>query len=144
MMSGIRGKNTKPELLIRRALHSRGFRYRIHVKNFPGRPDLLFPARRAVIFVHGCFWHGHDCALFRLPGTRQEFWSEKIGRNQQRDNVVRAQIEELDWRQLTIWECAFRGPGQIGLDETIERAILWLESGARCKEIRSVREEELA
>ncbi|PSH68590.1 very short patch repair endonuclease [Phyllobacterium brassicacearum] len=144
MMSGIRGKNTKPELLVRSALHARGFRYRIHAKNFPGQPDLLFPKHRAAIFVHGCFWHGHNCSLFRMPGTRQEFWLEKIARNQQRDNVVSAQIEALDWRQLTIWECAIRGPRQIGLDETIDRTVRWLTSDIRCQEIRSILEEGMA
>ncbi|TDQ24139.1 T/G mismatch-specific endonuclease [Phyllobacterium brassicacearum] len=143
-MSGIRGKNTKPELLVRSALHARGFRYRIHAKNFPGQPDLLFPKHRAAIFVHGCFWHGHNCSLFRMPGTRQEFWLEKIARNQQRDNVVSAQIEALDWRQLTIWECAIRGPRQIGLDETIDRTVRWLTSDIRCQEIRSILEEGMA
>lgn len=137
MMSGIRGKNTKPELLVRRALHARGFRYRIHAKNFPGQPDLLLPKYRAAIFVHGCFWHGHDCPLFKIPGTRQEFWLEKITRNQRRDTMVRTQIEALDWRQLTIWECSFRGSGKIGIDETVERASSWLTSGQPSAEIRS-------
>ena len=80
-MAGIKGKNTKPELVIRSALHRRGFRFRLHRKDLPGKPDLVFTRRNAVIFVHGCFWHGHDCHLFRWPKNREDFWREKIGKN---------------------------------------------------------------
>jgi DNA mismatch endonuclease (patch repair protein) len=80
-MSRIRAKDTKPEMMIRRGLHARGLRYRLHVRQLPGRPDLVFPSRRAVVFVHGCFWHGHDCPLFKRPASRQEFWDAKIARN---------------------------------------------------------------
>ena len=81
MMSGIRGKNTRPELLIRKGLHARGFRFRLHDKRLPGKPDLVLPKYSAVIFVHGCFWHGHDCHLFKWPQSRREFWRKKITRN---------------------------------------------------------------
>ncbi len=84
MMAGIRSRDTKPELAIRRALHAMGYRYRLHGK-LPGRPDLVFPSRNAVIFIHGCFWHGHDCPLFRLPGSRTSFWTTKIDGNRRRD-----------------------------------------------------------
>ncbi|MCO6051512.1 very short patch repair endonuclease [Mesorhizobium sp. RP14(2022)] len=136
-MSGIRAVNTKPELVIRSALHAMGFRFRLHAKELPGRPDLVFPKYRAAVFVHGCFWHGHDCSLFRLPGTRQEFWQQKIGRNQARDAEVRLRLSGMGWRQLAIWECAFRGPGQIGLQETVRRAADWIRSDSNLYEIRS-------
>src|SRR5579863_3266150 len=109
MMAGIRAKNTKPEILLRKALHRRGFRYGLHSRGVPGKPDLVFRSRKAVIFVHGCFWHGHDCRFFRLPGTRTEFWQKKIQANRQRDVVVTDQLREEGWRQLVVWECAMRG-----------------------------------
>nr|WP_018858505.1 DNA mismatch endonuclease Vsr [Rhizobium sp. 42MFCr.1] len=137
MMSGIRGVNTKPELVIRKALHRQGFRFRLHAHDVPGRPDLLLPKYRAAIFVHGCFWHGHDCSLFRVPGTRTEFWQAKIDRNRNRDAEVAVQLADQGWRQLSIWECAFRGPGQIGLDETIARTVQWIRSDFTSLEIRS-------
>lgn len=137
MMSGIRAKNTKPEMAIRQRLHALGYRYRIHASDVPGKPDLVLPKYRATIFVHGCFWHGHDCSLFRLPDTRREFWEEKIGRNQKRDTQVAALLRDAGWRQLSIWECAFRGPGQLGLDEVIERTQRWLQSDLTEEEIRS-------
>ena len=87
-MSGIRGRDTKPEKLIRSALHRLGFRFRLQSKKIPGRPDLVLPKFRAAVFVHGCFWHGHDCPLFRLPGTRRAFWDAKIKRNRERDTEV--------------------------------------------------------
>jgi DNA mismatch endonuclease (patch repair protein) len=137
MMSGIRGANTKPELVIRKALHRQGFRFRLHARDVPGRPDLLLPKYHAAIFVNGCFWHGHDCSLFRLPGTRTEFWQAKIDRNRNRDAEVAVQLADQNWRQLSIWECAFRGPGQIGLDETIARTVRWIRSDLPGLEIRS-------
>lgn len=111
-MSRVRGKDTKPELLIRRALHASGLRYRLHGAQLPGRPDLVFPGRRAVVFVHGCFWHGHHCPLFRLPATRTPFWSAKIGKNRARDAATEAALVAAGWRVLTIWECAIRGPNR--------------------------------
>ena len=111
MMSNIRGKDTKPELLIRHALHAKGLRYRLHVKDIPGRPDMVFPRFRAVVFVHGCFWHGHDCSLFHLPGTRTKYWKEKIEKNRKRDNEVAAMLLDSGWRYLVVWECAIRGRG---------------------------------
>jgi len=109
MMSGIRGKNTKPELTIRKALHARGFRYRIHCKDLPGNPDMCLPKYRAVIFVHGCFWHGHDCHLFKWPKTRPEFWKAKIERNQTVDSQVKDRLLSAGWRVATVWECSLKG-----------------------------------
>lgn len=108
MMSGIKGKNTKPEVSIRRALHARGFRYRIHVNNLPGKPDLVLPKYKAVVFVHGCFWHGHTCRYFKIPKTRADFWLEKIGKNQTRDNLQIASLIEQGWRVAVVWECAVK------------------------------------
>lgn len=136
MMSGIRGKDTKPELVIRRGLHALGFRYRLHDRNLPGRPDLVLAHWRAVIQIHGCFWHGHDCPLFRLPQTRQEFWRAKIGRNVERDREVNEALDRAGWRVLTVWECALKGRGRIGADATVTRAAAWLRSDTRTGEIR--------
>lgn len=126
MMSGIKGKNTKPELLVRRGLHALGFRFRLHSKDVAGKPDLIFRKYRAVIFVHGCFWHGHNCHLFRMPSTRTEFWQAKINRNRQRDEDVSAQLRESGLRQLVIWECALKGKTRLDFDVMIESVAQWL------------------
>jgi DNA mismatch endonuclease (patch repair protein) len=91
-MSRIRGRDTKPELLVRRGLHERGFRYRLHRRDLPGRPDLAFPSRCAVVFVHGCFWHGHGCPMCKAPATRAEFWASKIAANRARDLATTKQM----------------------------------------------------
>ncbi|TCV76005.1 very short patch repair endonuclease [Neorhizobium sp. S3-V5DH] len=129
MMSGIRGKDTKPEILIRKALFARGWRYRLHDKRLPGKPDLVFPRLRAVVFVDGCFWHGHTCHLFRLPSSRVDFWTEKIARNRQRDVEVRKALDGLGWRHLTVWECALKGRTRLPIVEVIDKVANWLESG---------------
>lgn len=108
-MSGISGRNTRPEMLIRSLLHRRGFRFRLHAAGLPGKPDIVLPRYRAVVFVHGCFWHGHDCALFKWPATRPEFWRDKIGRNQRRDRQVRDELLAAGWRVAVVWECAIKG-----------------------------------
>lgn len=136
MMSGIRSGNTKPEKLVRTALHSKGFRYHLHDHRMPGCPDLVFPKYHAVLFVHGCFWHGHDCPLFRLPGTRIEFWGKKIHRNRERDAEVLEELGKQGWRTGVVWECALKGKNRIGIDETVRRIISWLESGSVQQEIR--------
>lgn len=125
-MSGIRGKNTKPEMMIRKALHARGFRYRIHCKDLPGNPDLCLPKHRAVIFVHGCFWHGHDCHLFKWPKTRPEFWAAKIARNRQVDRIAEAQLLEAGWRVATVWECVLKGRERPPLDDVVDDLAEWL------------------
>jgi DNA mismatch endonuclease, patch repair protein len=126
MMSGIRGRDTKPEITLRKALFARGFRYRINVRGIAGRPDLVFASRRAIVFVHGCFWHGHDCPLFRLPDTRREFWSEKIAGNRERDIRITNALVGEGWRVCTVWECALRGPRRLGLREVADRVSAWL------------------
>jgi DNA mismatch endonuclease (patch repair protein) len=105
-MRRIRSKNTKPEVLLRSLLHKAGYRFRIHRKDLPGKPDIVFPGRRKVIFVHGCFWHQHSgCREGRLPGTRQEYWGPKLARNIERDAVAIEQLHKLGWQVLTVWEC---------------------------------------
>ena len=108
LMARIGPKNTKPELTVRRMLHAAGWRYRLHRKGLPGTPDIVFGTRRAVLFVHGCFWHGHHCRLGRLPKTRTEFWSEKIDGNRARDRRKVDELVERGWRVMTIWQCGLK------------------------------------
>lgn len=105
MMSGIKGKDTKPEMIVRRALHKAGFRYRLHVKDLPGKPDIVLPKYRTVIFVHGCFWHMHNCKYFKWPKTRAGFWKEKIEGNVKRDHVNFEKLLGQEWDVVIIWEC---------------------------------------
>lgn len=114
-MSGIRGKDTKPELQVRRFLHAQGFRFRLHDKRLPGKPDLVLPKWKTVVFVHGCFWHMHDCRYFKLPGTRTEFWRDKLTGNRRRDEATRQQLEALGWRVLVVHECDLRDTPQLTL-----------------------------
>lgn len=126
IMSAVRGKNTQPEMAIRRGLHTLGFRFLLHDRRLPGKPDLVFPKRKAVVFIEGCFWHGHEgCRLFRLPSSRTDYWREKIARNVERDLATRGALDDLGWRHLTVWECAIRGKGAEG---TIARTAEWLAS----------------
>ena len=131
MMAGIRAKNTRPEVFLRQGLHGLGFRYRIHVKNIPGNPDIVLPKYRALIVVHGCFWHGHGCRYFKLPATRPEFWQLKIDSNRQRDKRDFLNQLESGWRVLTVWECAIRDSmkNQHTLD-CVALAEEWLRNGA--------------
>jgi DNA mismatch endonuclease, patch repair protein len=129
MMSGIRSRNTKPEMLVRSALHRRGFRFRLNAKTVPGRPDLVLPKFKAAIFVHGCFWHGHGCHYFKWPSTRRDFWRAKIRANQCRDGVVRAQLADAGWRQLVIWECAMRDKVLEQQSSVINEISHWLLHG---------------
>jgi DNA mismatch endonuclease (patch repair protein) len=108
MMAGIRAKDTAPELEIRQNLHRLGFRFRLHDKRLPGKPDLLLPKYGAVIFVHGCFWHGHNCPIFKWPKTRAEFWRTKIGRNRENDAHHIKALRETGWRVCVVWECSVR------------------------------------
>lgn len=136
MMSGIRGKDTQPELIIRRRLHALGYRYKLHDNKLPGKPDIVFPKYRAVILINGCFWHGHDCHLFKWPSTRREFWKEKIGRTQERDLDNLTALDAAGWRVLRIWECALKGRGKLPLDTVIQSADRWLKSSDPFAEIR--------
>lgn len=127
MMSGIRGRDTKPELLIRKGLHARGYRYRLHARTLPGKPDLSFPSRKAAIFIHGCFWHGHGCPLFKWPSTRAEWWRAKIEGNRARDRAVRAELAGMGWRQLRVWECALKGRQRRDPDALLALISEWLD-----------------
>lgn len=109
MMSGIRGRDTAPELLVRRYLHGKGFRFRLSVRHLPGKPDIVLPKWGVAVFVHGCFWHGHEgCRFFRIPSTRREFWEQKIGRNKARDCVSARKLRDIGWRVAEVWECELR------------------------------------
>lgn len=112
LMSRIRGKDTRPELAVRRLLHGIGYRYRLHRRDLPGKPDIVFGPRRAVVFVHGCFWHAHpDCSKARLPRSNEEFWTAKLAGNAERDARAVAALEAAGWRVLVVWGCeAKAGP----------------------------------
>jgi len=114
-MSRIRGRDTGPEKLVRSLLHRLGFRFSLCRKDLPGRPDIVLPARGAVVFVHGCFWHQHDgCANATMPNTRRSFWKKKLGGNVRRDGLVREELAALGWRVLTVWECELRDAERVG------------------------------
>ena len=132
-MAGIRSVNTKPELIVRSGLHALGFRFRLHDRRLPGKPDLFLPKYRAAIFVHGCFWHGHNCRLFKLPETRRELWRDKIDGNRKRDSRVREELCAAGIRCLVVWECALRGRAARG--SVIAEAAAWLRSDAKTGEI---------
>jgi DNA mismatch endonuclease, patch repair protein len=119
-MSRIRARNTKPELLLRSGLHGRGLRFRLHRRDLPGCPDLVFPRFRTVIFVHGCFWHRHQCHLFKMPQTRPDFWRKKIEANVARDKLVIARLHHQKWRVLVIWECAIRGKRRLEIERVLD------------------------
>lgn len=135
MMSGIRSGNTKPEKIVRNALHRRGFRYRLHDRHLPGKPDLVFAKYRAVIFVNGCFWHGHDCHLFKWPQTREDFWRRKITGNRERDCKTADSLRDEGWRVLLIWECALKGKTSIEISELVDQTANWLISKKQYSEI---------
>ena len=136
MMSGIQGKNTKPEIIIRKGLHAAGFRYRIHDKRLPGKPDMVFPKHRAVILANGCFWHKHNCHLFKWPSTRKEFWKNKLERNYEKDKENIRLLQDKGWRVLVIWECALKGKERLPLQTIINKTSRWLLSDISKMEIR--------
>lgn len=126
MMSGIRGKDTRPEILVRRFLHAAGFRFRLHCRDLPGSPDIVLPGRSVAIQVHGCFWHAHEgCRYATSPRSRKAFWQVKLGQNRARDEAAVARLIEQGWRVLVIWECALRTQADLGrLSRRVERWIL--------------------
>lgn len=130
-MAAIKGADTKPELIIRRRLFAKGYRYRLRAKNLPGKPDLVFRKYKSVLLINGCFWHGHECSLFRWPKTREEFWRDKIGGNVARDARNRAQLLERDWRVGVVWECALKGKTRLDPDTVIDSISQWLSSDAK-------------
>jgi DNA mismatch endonuclease (patch repair protein) len=132
MMAAIRAKDTTPELLIRQNLHRLGFRFRLHDKRLPGKPDLVLPKYGALIFVHGCFWHGHECLSFKWPKTRAKFWLEKIKKNRNNDARHVSVLLEMGWRVCVVWECAVRKRGGKALAIQIAR---WLTKTSGTLEI---------
>jgi DNA mismatch endonuclease, patch repair protein len=130
MMSGIRGKNTKPEMIVRRLLHAMGYRYRLHARELPGKPDIVFRKRRLAIFIHGCFWHRHTdpaCKLSRMPKSRVNFWEPKLEGNRARDEANVAGLEGIGWKVLLVWECQLRDREQLG--NTLRRFIEGTDEG---------------
>jgi DNA mismatch endonuclease, patch repair protein len=128
MMSGIRGKDTKPELVLRRGLHALGFRFRLHDSSLPGKPDLVLPRYKAVILVQGCFWHWHDCHLFKWPSTRPEWWAAKLKRNREKDAESISSLLDTGWRVLEVWECSLKGKTRLPAAEVIRKTAEWLRS----------------
>lgn len=127
LMSRIQAKDTKPELIVRRLLWRRGFRFRLHGRKLPGKPDLVLPKWGAVILVHGCFWHRHEgCPYFRLPKTRADFWDNKLGRNMERDAATVAALGSMGWRVAVVWECSIRADHLAA----IEHLSAWLTNGS--------------
>jgi len=117
-MAAVRSKDTTPELIVRRLVHRLGFRFRLHVKALPGKPDLVFVARRRIINVSGCFWHGHTCGRCRIPATRRDYWIAKIERNRRRDARTSRALRRLRWKVMTVWEC------QLGDSARLERRLM--------------------
>lgn len=128
-MRRIRGRDTKPEMLLRRGLHAAGLRFRLHARDLPGRPDLVFPRHRAAVLVHGCFWHGHNCPMCRLPATSPEFWARKIEGNRARDRRTTEALARAGWRVMTVWECSLRGPARRPLGDVLARCAGFIRSG---------------
>lgn len=128
IMASIRGKDTKPELVLRKGLHRLGFRYCLHNRRLPGKPDIVFPRYRAVIFVNGCFWHGHNCHLFKWPSTREQFWKEKINRNREIDKLNITRLQNMGWRICIVWECSLEGKYRLPLEVVIEECARWIKS----------------
>jgi DNA mismatch endonuclease (patch repair protein) len=130
VMRRVKGKDTTPELIVRRALTRLGARYRLHRKDLPGSPDVVLPGRKLAFFIHGCFWHGHDCARgARVPKANREYWTAKVGRNRARDAKNRAALEGGGWRVETVWECELKDAG--ALEERLRRLLSPAKTGER-------------
>jgi DNA mismatch endonuclease, patch repair protein len=112
-MRAVHGKNTGPELFIRSMLHRLGYRFRLHRKDLAGTPDIVFPIRKSVVFVHGCFWHGHDCARGKQPSSNVDFWRRKIARNKERDGFTKERLRNNGWKVLTVWACETKNPHRL-------------------------------
>ena len=128
MMAGIRNKNTKPEMIIRKELFARGYRYRLHCNELSGKPDMILSKYKTVIFINGCFWHCHDCHLFKWPKARKDFWESKILSNKTRDQLNRKVLLMEGWRILNIWECAIKGKTRLNWERLFFEIESWLAS----------------
>lgn len=115
---------------LRKALHANGLRFRLNVRKLPGTPDIVFPKYHAVIFVHGCFWHGHDCHFFKWPKTNADFWKKKITRNREVDAEVEKKLKALGWRYAVVWECALKGKAKGNLENSVDKLAKWLRSSS--------------
>lgn len=135
-MSRIRGKGTKPELIIRRGLHHLGFRYRLYDNRLPGKPDIVLPKYNAIILVHGCFWHWHDCQLYKLPASHVKFWEEKVRKNRKNDMLNLDKLGEKGWRILTVWECSLRGSLALSREDVLRKVGNWITSQSQTYELR--------
>ena len=136
-MSRIGPKDSAPERQLRRELFARGYRFRLHRKDLPGSPDIVLPRHNTVIFVNGCFWHLHRCAMFRMPSTRAKYWRTKLTKNAQRDCAVAQDLLRAGWRVVTVWECALRGPRRTSPEAVADRIASWLPTSKRLLEIKS-------
>ena len=143
MMSGIQGKDTRPELIVRKALHRRGYRYKLHDKALPGKPDLVFPKYKAVIQVNGCFWHKHNCHIFKWPKSREDFWKQKIMGNAERDKKQLLELENMGWRVLIVWECCFKGKTRLPFDDCIDSIEYWIKNGTCSTELYGIEQGNL-
>lgn len=135
IMASVGQKDTGAEVLLRKALHRRGLRYKLHDRALPGSPDLVFPRFKAVLFVHGCYWHSHGCYRSTMPKTRKAFWTAKFAANRARDARNRTELLGQGWRVLTVWECRLRGKTAQPLDRLAKRVETWLESKKRYGDI---------
>ena len=136
MMAGIRSRDTKPETIIRKGLHARGFRYRLSTKGVPGKPDVVLPKWRSVVLVHGCFWHWHGCALSKLPTSNAQFWQKKLASNKRRDDEVKTLLAADGWRVAVVWECATRGKyGQDRLPWVLDSLSRWIRKPGKASNL---------
>ena len=135
-MASVRSRDTKPEMMIRKALHASGLRYRLNVRDLPGKPDIVLPRHQTVVFVHGCFWHRHECDLFRWPESRTEFWRDKLNANAARDMTAVEALEKAGWRRAVIWECELKGRKKRNFQDTMQRLIAWIKSDEQAITIR--------
>jgi DNA mismatch endonuclease (patch repair protein) len=135
IMASVGQKNTGGEVLLRKALHRLGLRYKLHDRSLPGSPDLVLPRFKAVVFVHGCYWHSHGCYRSTTPKTRRKFWTDKFTANRSRDIKNRTQLLDMGWRVLTVWECILIGKTSKPLDIVTKKTLQWLNSSKRIGEI---------
>ncbi len=138
MMARIKSKNTSIETAIRKSLFSRGYRYRINDRKLPGHPDIVLKKYKTIIFIHGCFWHAHNCSLFKIPSTNKEFWIKKFEQNKLRDIQVIQTLLQNGWRVLVVWECSMKGKNKRKFDSLIEEIEMWLNGNIDYGEISSI------
>lgn len=135
IMSLVKTKGTNLEIWLRLRLHAHGFRYRLNVNKLPGKPDIVLPKYKCVIFVNGCFWHRHDCHFFQWPKTNQDWWIKKLSTNRKRDLEVQDKLRELGWRVMVVWKCAIQGTTKLNDKVLLEMVISWIKNGGSLLEI---------